>query len=185
MADERTASTMSWLNSALRNAQKSATLINQVQVRQWALMNPDHVCHSSGICSLLNEVLQYKEPPTRVTVKFRDLNPTLLDAEINDNNKRKAPVSDNSDDIDPGEKEMEFDESWLDEGSSNVEHDELFQRCDERVLAGSEVADLGLYRLLDLLSDKPIIGCSGTPSEQEIMVVPSSDAPLCWEFTLL
>ncbi|KIM56279.1 hypothetical protein SCLCIDRAFT_29720 [Scleroderma citrinum Foug A] len=169
MADERTASTMSWLNSALRNAQKSATLINQVQVRQWALMNPDH----------------YKEPPTRVTVKFRDLNPTLLDAEINDNNKRKAPVSDNSDDIDPGEKEMELDESWLDEGSSNVEHDELFQRCDERVLAGSEVADLGSYRLLDLLSDKPIIGCSGTPSEQEIMVVPSSDAPLCWEFTLL
>ena len=38
---------------------------------------------------------------------------------------------------------------------------------------------------LDLLSDKPIqIGCSATPSEQEITVVPSSDVPLRWEFTL-
>ena len=38
---------------------------------------------------------------------------------------------------------------------------------------------------LELLSDKPIqIGCSATPSKQEITVVPSSDAPLCWEFTL-
>ncbi|KIM57247.1 hypothetical protein SCLCIDRAFT_1219592 [Scleroderma citrinum Foug A] len=32
MADERTASTMSWLNTALRNSQKSSTLINQIQI---------------------------------------------------------------------------------------------------------------------------------------------------------
>lgn len=44
MADERTASTMNWLNSALRSSQKSSTIINQVQIRQWALMNPERVC---------------------------------------------------------------------------------------------------------------------------------------------
>jgi len=32
MADERTASTITWLNSALCSSQKSATLINQVQI---------------------------------------------------------------------------------------------------------------------------------------------------------
>ena len=146
-------------------------------------MNPDHVCHLSSMCSILNEVLQYKEPPTRTTVKFRDLNPTLFDAEISDNKKRKTP-GDNSDDTDPGEKEMELDESWLDESSSQIEHDALFQKCDERVLAGSKDADLGSCRLLDLLSDKPITGCGNTPSEQEIVAEPSSDAPLRWEFTL-
>jgi hypothetical protein len=45
MADERTASTITWLNSALRNRQKSTTLINQVQIRQWHLMNTEDVRH--------------------------------------------------------------------------------------------------------------------------------------------
>jgi len=55
MADERTASTITWLNSALRSSQKSATLINQVQIRQWALMNPDRVCYlSTTLCYILS-----------------------------------------------------------------------------------------------------------------------------------
>ena len=70
-----------------------------------------------------------------------DLNPTLFNVEISDNKKWKAP-GDNSDDTDPGEKEMELDKSWLDESSSQVEHDALFQKCDKRVLAGSKDADL-------------------------------------------
>ncbi|KAG2112789.1 hypothetical protein BD769DRAFT_1491673 [Suillus cothurnatus] len=44
MADECTASTMNWLNSALRSSLKSSTIVNQVQVWQWALMDPEHVC---------------------------------------------------------------------------------------------------------------------------------------------
>ncbi|KIO12119.1 hypothetical protein M404DRAFT_125129 [Pisolithus tinctorius Marx 270] len=43
MADEHTASTVTWLNSALRSSQKSSTIINQVQVRQWAMMDPKQV----------------------------------------------------------------------------------------------------------------------------------------------
>ncbi|KAG1852383.1 hypothetical protein C8R48DRAFT_724684, partial [Suillus tomentosus] len=43
MADERTASTMNWLNSALRSSLKSSTIVSQVQVRQWALMDPERV----------------------------------------------------------------------------------------------------------------------------------------------
>ena len=34
-----TALTIIWLNSARRNGQKSVTLINQVQIRQWYLMS--------------------------------------------------------------------------------------------------------------------------------------------------
>ncbi|KAG2084657.1 hypothetical protein BD769DRAFT_1537427 [Suillus cothurnatus] len=44
MADERTASTMNWLNSALRSSLKSSTIVDQVQVRQRALMDPERVC---------------------------------------------------------------------------------------------------------------------------------------------
>ncbi|KAG1798883.1 uncharacterized protein HD556DRAFT_1348641 [Suillus plorans] len=43
MADERTASTMNWLNSALRSSLKSSTIVSQVQVWQWALMDPERV----------------------------------------------------------------------------------------------------------------------------------------------
>ncbi|KAG2055811.1 hypothetical protein BDR06DRAFT_1006648 [Suillus hirtellus] len=42
MADERMASTITWLNSMLCSSQKSSTLVSQVQVRQWALMDPKH-----------------------------------------------------------------------------------------------------------------------------------------------
>ena len=35
MADERTASTINWLNSPLRNRQLAQTLIDMTQIRQW------------------------------------------------------------------------------------------------------------------------------------------------------
>lgn len=37
MADERTASTFTWLNSHLRSSQKAATLVRMTQIRQWYL----------------------------------------------------------------------------------------------------------------------------------------------------
>ena len=52
MADERTASTITWLNSALRNRQKSVTLINQVQIRQWYTMSPENVRRKFPLCSV-------------------------------------------------------------------------------------------------------------------------------------
>ena len=66
----------------------------------------------------------------------------------------------------------------------DIEHDEHFQRYDGKMLAGSKVANLGSQHLLDLLSDRPIIWC-GTLTEQETVVVSSSDTPLHWEFALL
>ncbi|OAX39633.1 hypothetical protein K503DRAFT_799488 [Rhizopogon vinicolor AM-OR11-026] len=66
MADERTASTVTWLNSALRSSQKGSTIIGQVQIRQWALMDPE----------------RNKKPPQKPSVKFRDLDKALLDVDI-------------------------------------------------------------------------------------------------------
>jgi hypothetical protein len=40
MADERTASVITWMNSALRSRMKASTIIRQVQIRQWYLMDP-------------------------------------------------------------------------------------------------------------------------------------------------
>ena len=128
--------------------------------------------------------LQHKEPPKKVTVKFRDLHPTLFDAEMKDNRKRKANPSD-KDGFGEGADELEadFDDSWLDESLQEVEVEEGFQRCNGRVLAGSEVADLSSSHLLDLLSDKPIIE-SGMPLQREVAPPQTGERSLRWEFTL-
>ena len=120
-----------------------------------------------------------------MTVKFQDLNPILLKVEIKDNHKRKANPNDKDGPHEGADKlEEDFDDSWLDEGFQEVEG-EKFQQCDGRVLAGSEVADLSSSHLLDLLSDKPIIG-SGTPrhKQEATLLQTSGERSLHWEFTL-
>ncbi|TDL27052.1 hypothetical protein BD410DRAFT_482783 [Rickenella mellea] len=61
MADERTGSTFTWLNSAHRNRQEVATLVRLTQIRQWNMMNED----------------TDESPPFRPAVKFRDLEKTV------------------------------------------------------------------------------------------------------------
>ncbi|KAF8426126.1 hypothetical protein L210DRAFT_3566250, partial [Boletus edulis BED1] len=40
MADERTVSTITWLNSAKRNRQEVSTVQDHIQIRQWHRFNP-------------------------------------------------------------------------------------------------------------------------------------------------
>ncbi|KAG1822468.1 uncharacterized protein BJ212DRAFT_1476895 [Suillus subaureus] len=148
MADERTASTMNWLNSALRSSLKSSTIVSQVQVRQWALMDPERT----------------KRPPSKPTVKFRDLDSTLFDVDLDSN--------------DSGD-------NWLEESEDpEIERDPMYRSCDTRVFVGSEDAHLDAPRLLDLLSEKPVEGASRTPQLQDSTVPTPPGGPVQWAFAL-
>ena len=57
MADEWTASTMIWLNSAIQSSKKSSMLINQVQVWQWLLMGKQQVQQLPILLHCVSEVL--------------------------------------------------------------------------------------------------------------------------------
>ncbi|KAG2134814.1 hypothetical protein DEU56DRAFT_404574 [Suillus clintonianus] len=156
MADERTASTMTWLNSALRNRQKSTTLINQVQIRQWHFMNAEN----------------NKSPRPKPTVKFRDLDETIFGQEVDENESSDAGDA------------YEDSDAWLD-GSVNLvdEDDPGYLRCSNRVFVGSEDARLDGPELLDLLSDKPI---ETEAQDRSQTPGPSSQAagggPVAWKF---
>ncbi|KAG1801970.1 hypothetical protein EV424DRAFT_385433 [Suillus variegatus] len=141
MADEWTASTITWLKSTLRSSQKSSTLVSQVQVRQWALMDPK----------------RNKKPTQKPTVKFRELTSSHLEAEIDGHTRKRkrgadsAQTQENSDPV--------SDDGWLDEEEDpGFERDPLCQGSDSQTFVGSQDAHLDSPCLLDLLSDRPVEG---------------------------
>jgi len=172
MADERTASTMNWLNSALRSSLKSSTIVSQVQVRQWALMDPERT----------------KRPPSKPTVKFRDLESTLFNVDLDSNGqKRKHDNSESQAEANPEPQDSNSDseDNWLEESEDpEIERDPMYWSCDTRVLVGSEDAHLDAPRLLDLLSEKPVEGASRTPQLQDSTVPTPPGGPVQWAFAL-
>ncbi|KAG2344677.1 hypothetical protein BDR05DRAFT_947349 [Suillus weaverae] len=144
MADEHTASTITWLNLALHNCQKSTTLINQ------------------------NKSLQPKP-----TIKFCDLNKTILGQEVDGNESEM------------GDGSNEDEDAWLD-GSINLvnESDTGYLCCSNQIFIGSKDACLGGPELLNILSDKAIelklqnqLQTPGPSSEV------ADDGPVAWKFS--
>ncbi|KAF8129741.1 hypothetical protein EV363DRAFT_1432293 [Boletus edulis] len=130
---------MTWLNSSLRSSQKSSTLINQVQVRQWVVMQREQV-----------RIEKRKPGPI---LKFRDLCSTI-DTDI----LPEVPGTMASACLEP-EAEPEgtsTDAGWLDGDNAAVEEDPDYLTCNGDSLVAEKEANLGIPRLLDLLSDKPL-----------------------------
>ncbi|KAG1811642.1 hypothetical protein EV424DRAFT_1557871 [Suillus variegatus] len=169
MADERTASTITWLNSTLRTSQKSSTLVSQVQVRQWALMGPK----------------RNKKPTQKLTVKFRELMSSYLEAEIDGHTRKRKHSADSAqtqEDLDP----VSDDDGWLDEEEDpGFERDPLCQGSDSQTFVGSQDAHLDSPCLLDLLSDRPVEGSHTAPpqNESDTSTLPLG-GPVQWAFTL-
>lgn len=69
MADERTASNITWFNSAVRNKQHVPTLVNMIQICQWYI---------KGIfaCSLPLSLYPVS------TVKYRDMDQVLFERKL-------------------------------------------------------------------------------------------------------
>ena len=92
MPDERTNSTITWFNSALRGNQNSQTLIDMIQVGQWYDQHEVSICLpaaclsplSAQSSSLLDKNTQNKESNVkqeyRPVVKFRNIEESVLRA---------------------------------------------------------------------------------------------------------
>ncbi|KAG0693578.1 hypothetical protein DFH29DRAFT_1084188 [Suillus ampliporus] len=110
----------------------------------WALMDPERT----------------KRPPSKPTVKFRDLDSTLFDVDLDSNGqKRKHDNSESQAEANPEPQDSNSDseDNWLEESEDpEIERDPMYRSCDTRVLVGSEDAHLDAPRLLDLLSEKPV-----------------------------
>ncbi|KAG9316020.1 hypothetical protein JVU11DRAFT_3682 [Chiua virens] len=183
MADERTASTMTWLNSALRSSQKSSTLINQVQVRQSILMEQELRDHRGLLCS---QTEAHRKP----MLKFRDL---LVHHDGNHDDGVTSRSSEDSvlnlelraEDSDVAKTNVDTAaDGWLDGDNVAVESDPHFLACNDHSLVGGEQAKLDVPHLLDLLSDKPLELTSSTESTNSIHKSSSRQvaAPVDWSF---
>ncbi|KIM64078.1 hypothetical protein SCLCIDRAFT_1213492 [Scleroderma citrinum Foug A] len=77
------------------------------------------------------------------------------------------------------------DDSWLDDGPEDFDQDELFAQCDDEVLAGKDVADLGAAHLLDLLLDSLVEHLMDRRTEERSNASPqTSSGPVSWKFVL-
>ncbi|EIW74896.1 hypothetical protein CONPUDRAFT_159670 [Coniophora puteana RWD-64-598 SS2] len=179
MADERTASTMAWMNSPHRNAQKSSTLVNQIQIRQWDLMHAQNA----------------KKPVQKPTLRFSALRPDLGETEITHGLKRprceddsETSTATDSEDI------LDTADTWLDEDTLSPEEKDQIRSevvTAENLVGYREVnmRSAFLTRFLDLLSDKP--QDSGTAavrgednSRTDKGKISGPEPPITWEFGL-
>ncbi|KAG6371133.1 hypothetical protein JVT61DRAFT_9896 [Boletus reticuloceps] len=138
MADERTALTMTWLNSAIRSSQKCLTLINQVQIRQWALMD-----------------LTQKPAQQKPTLQFRELSKMQL-SEGSENGFTATTKSPESETDLAGAGNLDAGTQWLDSDNSALEGDTDYICSERDSLAAEQEANLDIPYLLDLLSNKPV-----------------------------
>ena len=77
------------------------------------------------------------------------------------------------------------DDSWLDDGPEDFDQDELFAQCDDEMLAGEDVADLGAAHFLDLLSDSLVERPMDRRTEEHPNAsTQTSSGPVSWKFVL-
>jgi hypothetical protein len=79
MADERTQSVFTWLNSALRNRMHVATVARYNTVRQWRMQDKLEVCsRPTPNPASRAETLLFQKPIRIPTVKFRNMEETIF-----------------------------------------------------------------------------------------------------------
>ncbi|KAG2071641.1 hypothetical protein BDR04DRAFT_1154319 [Suillus decipiens] len=121
-------------------------------------------------------------PPSKPTVKFRDLDNTVFDNELDINSRKRT--HDNLQVAHSQDLSSDSEDSWLEENeNTETECDPMYQSCDAiRVLAGNEDAHLDAPRLLDLLSEKPVEGATRAPQQQDTTIPIPSRGPVQWIF---
>lgn len=152
MADERTGSTFTWLNSPLRSRQQVKTLVRTVQIRSWYKHDPSA-----------------PPPKKKPTVKWRDMSSTIFGSKRKrgkedgtDNDSETSDVDDDfADELEagPDEPEGNNDESDLDvtdpqdiaeDGSSKADS------FDGEVFDAARIFNLDSEKLADVLADKDL-----------------------------
>jgi hypothetical protein len=124
-------------------------------------------------------------PPSKPTVKFRDLDSTLFDAELDSNSHKRKSNNLQVVATDLQDVNSDSEDDWLEEiEDPEIEHDPMYRSCDTRVLAGNEDARLDVPQLLDLLSEKPVEGASRAPKQQDTTIPMPLRGPVQWAFAL-
>ena len=157
MADERTMSRVTRLNSALRNRQDVQTIVDQIQIATWRNNRPE--VFILRIVSLQGEYANVQRPqapappPDRPVVKFRDLGQLFKRNPLVAGSNSSAGLSTSATGDGPGTEDPEMDEgddnddSWLN-GSGEVD----IQGVDKTRLIAQDDVDLQSHKLRDVLS---------------------------------
>ncbi|KAL5476496.1 hypothetical protein ACEPAI_3353 [Sanghuangporus weigelae] len=141
MADERTASTMNWFNSPLRNKQDASTIVRMMTVRQWYL-NP----------------INHDNEPFCPVVRFRDMKETIFGKNANGSSKKEASgltsnlSSSEEDQIDSDDLGNDVEDVDLDT-VDEYEHEDNENTFSSKKLDVEGEINLKALILLDLLAD--------------------------------
>ncbi|OAX43104.1 hypothetical protein K503DRAFT_234294 [Rhizopogon vinicolor AM-OR11-026] len=138
MADERTVSTITWLNSPTRSRQDIATLKETIQIRQWHRWKTDSTA-----------------PKVAPSVKWRDMYATILGKQPEALTVVPPPVRPpTGDTIDSGMDDDTDDGKWLADGDV-TDHVALDEVKGNEFEVGDHI-DISSMFLLDILSDQPV-----------------------------
>lgn len=192
MADERTMSRITRLNTPLRNQADVQTLINQVQVYTFQDNNPDHVTRPKA-----RPMVGWRDVAKDFGVRHgRDITAA---GSISAAQEDRADCNDFSsdDDISSGGLDDDGDawtkpkrkarsdrrrSYWLDDTSD--EDSESRPATAAAVLHGADVADLTHHVLRNLLSDKEVLPPREERSEAEAILPAAASGEVSFQFSL-
>ncbi|KAG1787911.1 uncharacterized protein HD556DRAFT_1245930 [Suillus plorans] len=166
MADERTGSTFTWLNSPLRSRQQVKTLVRTVQIRSWYKHDPNA-----------------PPPNKKPTVKWRDMSSTIFGSK----RKRTKEDSDDSEmsDVDNDfADELEGPDEDDDDSNSNVtsanpediakDGSSKMDSCNGKSFDAAGIINLDSGRLADVLADK----CLAPVAPRNAVILSSESSPV-------
>ncbi|PVF91234.1 hypothetical protein CPB86DRAFT_386798 [Serendipita vermifera] len=162
MFDERTTSTFTWMNTALRNRQKVASIKNKVQIRQHYLNDPQ------------------RGGPTyskRFGLAFRDLD-SFRTSEASTRNESRGKGGQEKEAAEAEADGLDMDDESKDEMSdiASLDDDDYMEGNDDTFEVGN-IVDLDSLLLCNVLSDEPLITseAEGTKSKPPAITPSTSD----------
>ncbi|KAG1829031.1 hypothetical protein DFJ58DRAFT_399208 [Suillus subalutaceus] len=172
MADERTVSTITWLNSPTRSRQDISTLKEHIQIRQWHRWKADPVAPTVApsvkwrdMYATIHgkpETPPVVPPPARPPTMTTDIISSLTD-------EHQGRCSDSDDE----------DGDWLDNGDI-ADHVGLAGVKSTEFDVGKDINISSTY-LLDILSDhalQPTAACEGLSTPKVMAATTSSSTPM-------
>lgn len=147
MADERTGSTFTWLNSPLRSRQQVKTLVRTVQIRSWYRYNPSA-----------------PPPQKKPTIKWQDMSSAIFGGKRkrgkgDDNDSENSDVDDDFADEAPDEPDVESNDSELDVTDPDDIAENGSKKADSfdsEAFDAASIINLDSTTLADVLADKDL-----------------------------
>ncbi|KAG1838200.1 hypothetical protein DFJ58DRAFT_861777 [Suillus subalutaceus] len=170
MADERTVSTITWLNSPTRSRQDISTSKEHIQIRQWHRWKADHrrsLLLSNGEICMQPSMVNLRQPPVVPPPARPPTMTTDIISSLTDEHQGRCSDSDDE------------DGDWLDNGDI-ADHVGLAGVKSTEFDVGKDINISSTY-LLDILSDhalQPTAACGGLSTPKVMAATTSSSTPM-------